>query len=178
MGIHTPPHRSGILHHHLFVSVTEHSWIRFEPSPPGKLWPTPPHRCRASIRTLNGPLLGPVHVGVRSKAQVHHHRDEPGIVGCCHLTSGLHGPALNTQSPEQGGGCRCLPNFLDRLLVLASSTHGPALPTPNRSRIVLSDSVFPSARLGRLGSHRRRYRRGHALAQRLIHLSTHPEPVQ
>ena len=24
----------------------------------GKLWPTPPHRCRASIRTLNGPLLG------------------------------------------------------------------------------------------------------------------------
>src|SRR5258707_11577601 len=24
-GIHTPPHRSGILHHHLFVSVTEHS---------------------------------------------------------------------------------------------------------------------------------------------------------
>src|SRR6266576_142682 len=25
VGIHTPPHRSGILHHHRFVSVTEHS---------------------------------------------------------------------------------------------------------------------------------------------------------
>jgi len=25
VGIHTPPHRSGILHHHHFVSVTEHS---------------------------------------------------------------------------------------------------------------------------------------------------------
>jgi len=25
------------------------------------------HRCRASIRTLSGPLLGPVQVGVRSK---------------------------------------------------------------------------------------------------------------
>src|ERR1035437_4979158 len=33
----------------------------------GKLWPTPPHRCHASIRTLNGPLKGPVQVGVRSK---------------------------------------------------------------------------------------------------------------
>jgi hypothetical protein len=25
VGIHTPPHRSGILHHHRFISVTEHS---------------------------------------------------------------------------------------------------------------------------------------------------------
>jgi hypothetical protein len=29
----------------------------------GKLWPTPPHRCHASIRTLNGPLKDPVQVG-------------------------------------------------------------------------------------------------------------------
>jgi hypothetical protein len=39
------------------------------------------HRCRASIRTLSGPRLGPVHFGVRSKTQVHHYRDRPGIVG-------------------------------------------------------------------------------------------------
>src|ERR1017187_1091780 len=26
-----------------------------------------------------------------------------------------YGPAHDTQSPEQGGGCRCLPNLLDRL---------------------------------------------------------------
>ena len=39
------------------------------------------HNCPASIRTLNGPLLGPVHFEVRFKAQVHHHRDEPGLLG-------------------------------------------------------------------------------------------------
>jgi hypothetical protein len=47
----------------------------------GKLWPTPPHRCHASIRTLNGPLKGPVQVGVRSKYPGPPVRDEPGIVG-------------------------------------------------------------------------------------------------
>src|ERR1035441_10046943 len=31
------------------------------------------------------------------------------------VRSDLHRPALKTQSPEQGGGCRCLPNLLDRL---------------------------------------------------------------
>ena len=86
--------------------------------------PAPTHRCRASIRTLNGPLLGPVQVGVRSKAQVHHDRDGPGIVGCCHLSQrSFMDQALNTQSPEQGGGCRCLPKLPDSLLVLAPSTH-------------------------------------------------------
>src|SRR5215472_6915460 len=39
------------------------------------------HNCPASIRTLNGPFLGPVHVGVRFKAQVHHRSDEPGLLG-------------------------------------------------------------------------------------------------
>ena len=39
------------------------------------------HHCPASIRTLNGPLLGPVPVGVRFKAQVHHRRDGLGLLG-------------------------------------------------------------------------------------------------
>ena len=39
------------------------------------------HDCPASIRTLNGPFLGPVHVGVRFNAQVHHHSDGPGLLG-------------------------------------------------------------------------------------------------
>src|SRR5271169_5521114 len=39
------------------------------------------HICPASIRTLNGPLLASVHVGVRFKAQVHHHGDGPGLLG-------------------------------------------------------------------------------------------------
>src|SRR6266576_4532509 len=37
-----------------------------------------------------------------------------GLLGC-HLSRDLHRPALITQSPEQGGGCRCLPKLLDRL---------------------------------------------------------------
>ena len=41
----------------------------------------------------------------------------------------------------------------------------------------LGFDVFPASPWP-LGSRRWRYRRGHALAQRLIHFSTHPEPVQ
>src|ERR1700733_9325742 len=52
-------------------------------------------------------------LGSESKTQVHHSCDEPGIVGCCHLSHDLNRPALRTQSPEQGGGCRCLPNLPD-----------------------------------------------------------------
>jgi hypothetical protein len=37
----------------------------------------------------DGPLVGPVHIGVRSKAQVHHNDDGPGLVGRCHLTGDL-----------------------------------------------------------------------------------------
>src|SRR5437879_988294 len=89
------------------------SLIRFQPGSHGKLLADATHRCRASIRTLNGPLLGPVHFGVRSKSQVHHHCDGPG--DCWGLPSNLRscGPRAYTQSPEQGGGCRCLQNFLD-----------------------------------------------------------------
>jgi hypothetical protein len=59
------------------------------------------HRCRASIRTLNGPLRGPVQVGVRLQAQVHHDRDEPGIVGCCHLTSDLMDQHIMRSHPNK-----------------------------------------------------------------------------
>ena len=54
---------------------------------------------------------GPVQVGVRSKAQVHHPSDGPRFVGYCYLIGDLVGPAGFAQLPEQGGGCRCLPNF-------------------------------------------------------------------
>ena len=36
---------------------------------------------------------GPVQVGVRSKAQVHHPSDGPGFVGYCYLIGDLVGPA-------------------------------------------------------------------------------------
>src|ERR1700677_45708 len=35
--------------------------------------------------------LGPVQVGVRSKAQAHHNGDGPGLLGCCNLTGNLEG---------------------------------------------------------------------------------------
>ena len=33
--------------------------------------------------------IGPVQVEVRSQAQVHHHGDGPGLLGCCHLAGDL-----------------------------------------------------------------------------------------
>src|SRR5215469_18047963 len=35
----------------------------------------------------HGPHWGPVHVGIRSQAQVHHHRDGPGLLGAAIFTT-------------------------------------------------------------------------------------------
>ena len=51
--------------------------------------------------------LGPVHVGVRSQAQVHHHGDGPGLLGAAILQAISKDQSRRTQSPEQGGGCLC-----------------------------------------------------------------------
>jgi hypothetical protein len=105
-------------------------------------------------------------LGFVLNTQVHHCGDEPGIVGGCHLTRDLNRPALITQSPEQGGGCRCLPNLLDRLWFslpqLRSCLH-------NKSR---GDCPLCP---GRLGCRRNRCR--HRVVQRFVHFSTHPQPV-
>jgi len=55
--------------------------------------------------------LGPVHVGVRSQAQVHHHGDGPGLLGAAILQAISKGSSRRTQSPEQGGGCLYDQNF-------------------------------------------------------------------
>ena len=57
--------------------------------------------------------MGPVQVGVRSQAQVHHHRDGPGWLGAAIYWAISEGSASLTQSPEQGGGCLCLPKLLE-----------------------------------------------------------------
>src|ERR1700724_1289274 len=62
-----------------------------------------------------GRLRARCKLGFDLNTQVHHCRDEPGIVGAAIYGEILNRPALSTQSPEQGGGCRCLPNLLDRL---------------------------------------------------------------
>ena len=88
-----------------------------------------------------------------------------------------------TQSPEQGGGCRRSPKFSREPLVLAPSTDVCSLglafyrnlsdsSSQIRWRVSWLGSPWP------LGSRRRRDRRGHALAQRLIYFSTYPEAVQ
>jgi hypothetical protein len=148
-------------------------WIRFEPSPPGKIWPTPPHRCHASIRTLNGPLKGPVQVGVRSNTQVHHCRDEPGIVGAA-----IYGEILVDQHSK-----RSHPNKAVDVVVCQTSwidsgsrfiNSGPALHNKSRGDCPLAFGLFPLPP-GRLGCRRDRCR--HRVVQRLVHLSTHPQPV-
>src|SRR6266849_3955445 len=152
---------SGILHHHLFRSGHRHHGSA-SPSPTDTLADAT-HRCRASIRILNGPLLGPVQVGVRSKTQVHHSCDEPGIVGCCHLSRDLNRPALITQSPEQGGGCRCLPNLPDsswfsRYQLMSAPGCRSDSSSRMRWRVPRSCSPWP------LGSRRWGHRCGHARA--------------
>src|SRR5215831_10418753 len=57
--------------------------------------------------------LGPVQVGVRSQAQVHHHGDGPGLLGAAIYSAISGGSKRLTQSPEQGGGCLCLPKLLE-----------------------------------------------------------------
>ena len=55
------------------------------------------------------------NLGSDHKSQVHHSRDRPGIVGAAIYRAILNRSAIETQSPEQGGGYRCLPNLQDRL---------------------------------------------------------------
>ena len=69
------------------------------------------HSFAVLLSALSWAALGPVHVGVRSQAQVHHHGDGPGLLGAAIYSAISGGSARYTQSPEQGGGCLCLPNF-------------------------------------------------------------------
>jgi hypothetical protein len=96
-----------------FISVAETTlWIRFEPSLRETLVDSN-HRCRASIRTLNGPFWARCKLGFDPKPRFITSVTNLGFVGCCNLNRGLYRPRTLTQSPEQGGGCRRLPNFPD-----------------------------------------------------------------
>jgi hypothetical protein len=165
--------------HHLFRSGHRHHGAA-SPSPTDALADAT-HRCRASIRTLNGPLLGPVQVGVRSKTQVHHSCDEPGIVGGCHLTGGLLDQHFTRSHPNKAVDVVACQTF-QITLGLAPSTHVCSLGLSTAiapTRPLGFDGVFPGCGSPwPLGSRRWCHRCGHALAQRLIYFSTHPEAVQ
>jgi hypothetical protein len=83
------------------------------------------------------------------------------------------GPALIPQSPEQGGGCRCLPKFLEidgfpRSQLIAP---WPRLPQSSLKLVVV-------LHLSQLRSSLLDHPRGCGAAQRLIDLATHPKPMQ
>ncbi len=101
-----------------------------------------------------------VHVGVRFKAQVHHHGDGPGLFGGCYLKSGLLDPSVMRSLPN-----KAVDVIADKLsgdrLILASSTHGSLDPAPAcHLRFRLRSLLYDRPR----GD----------VAQRLINLATHP----
>jgi len=102
-----------------------------------------------------------VHVGVRFKAQVHHHGDGPGLSGSCYLKSGLVDQVQSRSLPNKAVDVMADKLSGDRS-ILASSTHG---------------SLAGALRF-RLGSHRLYVRPRGDVAQRLINLATHPKSMQ
>ena len=88
------------------------SLIRFEPSLRETLVDSN-HRCRASIRTLNGPFWARCKLGFDHKPRFITTVTNLGLLGAAIYRAILNRPAIETQSPEQGGGCRRLPNFPD-----------------------------------------------------------------
>ena len=93
------------------------SLIRFEPSLRETLVDSN-HRCRASIRTLNGPFWARCKLGFDHKPRFITSVTNLGFVGVLLSISRSYGPRDITQSPEQGGGCRRLPNFPDNFRFL------------------------------------------------------------
>ena len=71
------------------------------------------HSFAVILSALSWAALGPVQVGVRSQAQIHHTVTDLGCWGAAIYSAISGGSARNTQSPEQGGGCLCLPKLLD-----------------------------------------------------------------
>jgi hypothetical protein len=170
-----------IRHHHLHFGHRA-SGIGFEPSLRETLVDSN-HRGRASIRTLNGPFWVRCNLGFDRKPRFITTVTNLGFVGCCYLLCGLNRPSPLTQSPQQGGGCRRLPNFPDSSRFLRHQLISAPLLLPSTATSrprPLSDwrACFLLWLTLSLGSYRRRYRRGRALAQRLIYFSTHPETVQ
>ena len=133
--------------------------------PSGKLWPTPPHRCHASIRTLNGPLKGPVQVGVRSKYPGPSLRDEPGIVGAAIYRAILIDQhSLRSHPNKAVDVVVCQTSWIDSGSRFINS--GSAL--RNQSLGIVA-ACFPP---GRLRS--RRYRHRLSMVQRLVQPSGRP----
>jgi hypothetical protein len=119
-------------------------WIRFEPSRSRKTLAdaTPPLPCfyphsewaASGARCKLGSDLIPRSITAVMNL---------GLLGLPSIARSLYRPALTTQSPEQGGGCRCLPNLLDRIWFSLHQLRS-CPPQQKRVAIVLSLSAsFP-----------------------------------
>ena len=108
--------RSLFPHVVLPIPITNHRSITSIRFP--EVWLAPPTACRASIRTLNGPRRGPVQVGVRSKAQVHHHRDGPGLLGAA-----IYAAISKDQGVQRSHPNKAVDVLLTKLLDIAVTRH-------------------------------------------------------
>ena len=143
----------GIPNHHCFRFGHRTSWIRFEPSLRETLVDSN-HRCRASIRTLNGPFWARCKLGFDRKPRSITTVTNLGLLGAAIYRAIFNRPAIETQSPEQGGGCRRSPNFPDNPWLWRHQFMSAPLVLPPTAiaptRPLAFDGVFPGwARLGR-----------------------------
>ena len=112
------------------------------------------HRCRASIRTLNGPFWARCKLGFDRKPRSITIVTNLGLLGAAIYRAILNRPAIETQSPEQGGGYRRLPKFPDNPWLWRHQLMSAPLVLPSTAiaptRPLGFDGVFPGwARLGR-----------------------------
>lgn len=136
----------------VFVSVTEHHGSASNQVLRETLVDAA-HRCRASIRTLNGPFWARCKLGFDRKPRSITTVMNLGLLGAAIYRAIFNRPAIETQSPEQGGGCRRSPNFPDnpwfwRHQLMSAPLVLPSTIAPTRP--LGFDGVFPGwARLGR-----------------------------
>src|SRR5512135_628703 len=96
-----------------------------------------------------GRFKGPVHVGVRSYPQVHHYRDEPGIVGAA-----IYGEIFIDQRSERSHPNKAVDVVVCQTSCIESGSRfinfGPALHNKSRADRPLAFGLFsylPPARL-------------------------------
>ena len=140
VGSQTPPLAFPIII--FFISVTEHQGSASHQVPRETLVDAT-HRCRASIRTLNGPVRTRCKLGFDRKPRSITLVTNLGWLGAAIYRAVLNRPAIETQSPEQGGGCRRLPKFPDKPWLGRHQFMSAPLVLPSTSslRLVLSDSM-------------------------------------
>ena len=117
-----------------------------------------------------GRLRARCKLGFDLNTQVHHCRDEPGIVGAAiyrEIFIDQHSKRSHPNKAVDVVVCQTFwIDFGSRFINSGSASETNRLESLRR--------VFPSP--GRLRS--RRYRHRLSMVQRLVHLSTHPQPVE